>query len=170
MKGTLSLVISIVVAALGVAVPAAFADTGLNGPSDVSSTPTPDWFERAAAAAERRGAIAPYVDAFERPGMAVQTSAPDWFERAAAAAARDISSAPYVDAFERSAPVSTQAAPYVDAFERSTPVSTQAVSSPLDSGTDIAWGQIGIAFGIGLMLALGLVLAVRSRPGREAAR
>jgi hypothetical protein len=153
MKGTLSLVISIVVAALGVAVPAAFADTGLNGPPDVSSTLTPDWFERAAAAAERRGAIAPYVDAFERPGMAGQTSAPDWFERAAAAAARDISSAPYVDA-----------------FERSTPVSTQAASSPLDSGTDIAWGQIGIAFGIGLMLALGLALAVRSKPGREAAR
>ena len=143
MKGTLSLVISILVAALAVAVPTAFADPGLNGAPEMSSTPTPDWFERAAAAAERQGAVAPYVDAFERPGVALQTSAPDWFERAAAADARDISAAPYVDAFERPAPVTTQ-----------------TVSSSIDSGTDIAWGQIGLAFGLGLLLALGLSMAI----------
>ena len=153
MKGTLSLVISIMVAALAVAVPA-YADPGLNGAPEMSSAPTSDWFERAAAAAGRQGTVAPYVDAFERPGMAaLRTSAPDWFERAAAADARGISAAPYVDAFERPAPVSI----------------SQTASSPLDTGTDIAWGQIGVAFGIGLVLALGLILAVRSRPSREVA-
>ena len=134
MKVTLSLA-SILVAALAVGVPAALTDPGLNGAPEMSSTPTPDWFERAAAAAEQQGTVAPYVDAFERPVGAVQVSAP-----------------------------------YVDAFERPAPVSIHTTSSSLDSGTDIAWGQIGIAFGIGLMLALGLMLAVRSRPSREVAQ
>lgn len=134
MKGTLSLVISILVAALAVGVPAAFADPGLNGAPEMSSTPTPDWFERAAAAAERQGAVAPYVDAFERPDSAVQVSAP-----------------------------------YVDAFERPPAVSAETTSSTIDARAEIAWGQISIAFGVGLMLALGLMLAVRSRPTREVA-
>ena len=118
MKGTLSLAIAILVAALAVSVPAAFADPGLDGAPDMSATQTPDWFERAAAAAERRNVSAPYVDAFERPPA----------------------------------------------------VSTQTTSSTVDSGTSIAWEQIGIAFGIGLLLALGLMLAVRSRPSPPVAQ
>jgi len=107
MKVTLSLV-SILVAALAVAVPTASADPGLNGAPEMSSTPAPDWFERAAAAAERQGAAAPYVDAFERPPA----------------------------------------------------VSAETTSSTIDSGAEIAWGQIGLAFGLGLLLALGLSMAI----------
>ncbi|HUG65743.1 MAG TPA: hypothetical protein VMK83_11040 [Gaiellaceae bacterium] len=151
MKGTLTLVSSIVVAALAVGAPAAFADPGLNGAPEMSS-PTPDWFERAAAAGERNDAIGPYVDAFERPAIAVQVPASDWFERSAAAALRDAAPAPYVDAFER--PV----------------VVTTPTTSSGESSTSIAWGQIGIAFGVGLMLALGLMLAMRSRPSRPLAQ
>jgi hypothetical protein len=56
---------------------------------------------------------------------------------------------------------------YRDAFERAKPPVGQ-LSRPVtaDDGTSIAWGQIGISFVIGLLLAVGLMLAVRSRPGR----
>ena len=61
-------------------------------------------------------------------------------------------------------------APYVDAFERPDPTSFQtATSSPTESGTNIAWSQIGIAFGVGLVLALGLMVALRFRPNRTLA-
>jgi hypothetical protein len=82
-----------------------------------------------------------------------ETPAPDWFERASAAAERD------------AAP-----APYVDAFERPDPTSFQTATSSTESGTDIAWSQIGIAFGVGLLLALGLAIALSHRPRRPLAQ
>lgn len=141
MKAKLSLAIAI--AALTVGVPNAVAD------------PPADWFERAAAKAVASSTPTPYVDAFERPDSAsvAVASAPDWFERAAAAATRDAGAVPYVDAFER---------PVVGTVQ-TTPVAT-------DSGSTIAWSQIGLAFGLGLLLALGLVAAVRLRPSRPLAQ
>ena len=62
-------------------------------------------------------------------------------------------------------------APYVDAFERPVPTSAQASTSTVgDSGSSIAWGQIALAFGIGLVLAIGLMAVVRLRPGRPLAQ
>lgn len=70
------------------------------------------------------------------------------------------------------AATSSQApAPYVDAFER--PVSTSGDATPSvieDSGSSIAWGQVGLGFGLGIVLAIGLVAAVRLRPGRPLAQ
>jgi len=118
MHAKLSLVVALAVASLAVGIPTAIADPGLTGAPEIGETPAPDWFERAAASAERDAAPAPYVDAFERPD-----------------------------------PTSFQT----------------ATSSPTESGTNIAWSQIGIAFGVGLVLALGLMVALRFRPNRTLA-
>lgn len=66
MKATLSLITATAVTALAVGIPTAFADPGLQGAPQIHQA-APDWFERAAAAAERGSISAPYVDAFERP-------------------------------------------------------------------------------------------------------
>ena len=145
MKGKLSFTAAVAFVALAVAAPAAVAEPG----------PPRDWFERAADAAIRTDGATPYVDAFERPDTANRgiEVAPDWFERAAAAAVRDAG-----------------AAPYADAFERPDPTSFQTASSAVESGTSIAWSQIGIAFAVGVLLALGLVTALRFRPNRPLAQ
>jgi hypothetical protein len=48
--------------------------------------------------------------------------------------------------------------------------STRPVSvAPVDEGTNIEWAQIGLGLGAGLLLAFGLVLAVRVSRGRQLA-
>jgi hypothetical protein len=55
---------------------------------------------------------------------------------------------------------------YRDAFERAEPPFTRlAPPVSAEDGTSIAWGQIGISFVVGLLLAVGLMLAMR-RPSR----
>jgi hypothetical protein len=145
MKGKLSLSAAVAVVALAVAAPA-LAEPG----------PPSDWFERAADAAIRDAAVTPYVDAFERPDTANRgiDVSPDWFERVAAAAVRDAGATPYVDAFER---------PEVTSVQSTTPTA-------VDSDTGRAWLELGIAFAIGLTLALGLVALMRLRPNRPLAQ
>jgi hypothetical protein len=144
MKGKLSVTAALTVLVLAVAVPPALAEPG----------PSSDWFERTAAATNRAGAT-PYVDAFERPDTAGNGTAPapDWFERAAAAAVRDAGPTPYVDAFER---------PEISSVQSTTPALA-------DSDSGRAWLELGIAFAIGLALALGLVSLVWIRPTRPLA-
>jgi len=61
-------------------------------------------------------------------------------------------------------------APYVDAFERP-PTSVEASTSTIEhSGSGMAWGQIALAFVIGLLLAVALMLAGRARPSRSLAQ
>ena len=141
MKGKLSLTAAVTVVALSVAAPAALAEPG----------PSSDWFDRTVATDIRDAGATPYVDAFERPDTSriASEAAPDWFERAAAAVVRDARATPYVDAFER---------PEVTPSESSPPVA--------ESGSDRAWLDLGIAFAIGLALALGLVAVARLRPNR----
>ena len=140
--------LAIAVAALTIGVPTAAADTGTSA--------TPDWFERAAAAAVRDAGATPYVDALGRPDSksATLATSPDWFERAAAAAVRDAGATPYVDAFER---------PTVTGGQEAAPSATESSSS-------IAWSQLGIGLGLGLALALGVVLALRLKPSRPLAQ
>ena len=146
MKG--KALLAVAAAALAVAVPtAAGADAA------------PDWFERAAAAADRdSGTISPYLDAFERPGSSViradvAPTAPDWFERAAIASTQG--SLSYRDAYERPG-----------ASTLGTAIGTSVEAS--DSGSSVAWPQLGIAFLLGLALALGLFAVMRLRPTRPA--
>ena len=146
MKG--KALLAVTAAALAVAVPTAAA-----------ADAAPDWFERAAAAAERdSGTISSYPDAFERPGSSViRTSVapatPDWFERAAITATQGSQS--YRDADERPG-----------ALALGTAIGTSVDAS--DSGSTIAWPQLGIAFLLGLALALGLFAVTRLRPSRPA--
>jgi len=61
--------------------------------------------------------------------------------------------------------------PYVDAFERPTPTDIQSSTPTVDDpGSSIAWGQIAVAFGLGLALAIGLMAALRLRPSRPVAQ
>jgi hypothetical protein len=67
----------------------------------------------------------------------LQATAPDWFERFVAVAAQESARA--------SGPG----------------FATTLASTSSESGSDIAWGQMGLAFAIGSLLALGLGMAMR---------
>jgi hypothetical protein len=160
MKGKLSATAALTVVALALAVPAAPAQSG----------PPRDWFERAADAAVH------------------DAVAPDWFERAAISAQNDavVVSRPdshdlvtpvasgYLDAADRAQRIDVVVpTASSDAHERSAPPSgelTRSTTSVASSGTDLELPQIGIGFGIGLLLALGLVALLRFRPNRPLAQ
>ena len=50
---------------------------------------------------------------------------------------------------------------YREAGERAVPISEAPVVRPIDSGNQLEWPQIGVAFGVGILLAVGLVLTFR---------
>jgi len=50
---------------------------------------------------------------------------------------------------------------YREAGERAVPTSGSPVVQPIDSGNQLEWPQIGVAFGVGILLAVGLVLTFR---------
>jgi hypothetical protein len=61
--------------------------------------------------------------------------------------------------------------PAAVAYFRANELATAAASDPIADastsngrGIGIAWAQIGIAFGVGFLLAVGLVVAMRMRP------
>lgn len=65
------------------------------------------------------------------------------------------------------ATISKALATYRDGPERTIPVSTTVQATSASSGSDIEWSQVGVAFGLGILLAVGLglgVRAVRARP------
>jgi hypothetical protein len=66
---------------------------------------------------------------------------------------------------------STDLASYRDAGQRpgSQALGSVRAETSHSNQNTIEWGQIGIAFGVGLLLALGLVAAVRFRPTRAIA-
>ena len=70
----------------------------------------------------------------------------------------------YIDASDRALRINTVVpTAYLDAHERSAPPKgSQPVSTvTAGSGNELEWPQLGIGFGIGLLLAVGLFLAVR---------
>lgn len=110
---------------------------------------SPDAFDRAVAAEQRRRASV--LDAREQAFTAkreVQMNgvvSPDVFERAVLARERLDRSFVADDRF------------------RIDPADTPVTVAVDGSGREIEWPQLGIAIGLALMLALGLVLALRSR-------
>ncbi|HWQ24710.1 MAG TPA: hypothetical protein VNK94_11450 [Gaiellaceae bacterium] len=101
----------------------------------------------------------PKVPASTEPSVAV---APDWFERAAQNALRE-GRAGYLDAAQRArmAPIRSGApAGHVDRYELDLPTGPVA-ASPTGDGRELEWPQLGIGFGLGILLAFGLVLAAR---------
>ena len=122
---------------------------------------------------------------------ALGQSGPDAFERAVYVKLANSNVSSYPDAFQRALSVETRsrAAMYPDAFQRAltsqidaslagvpgdhheriealTAPSTVSVSAS-DSGVE--WPQVGIGFGLGALLALGLTLSVRAVRTRELA-
>jgi hypothetical protein len=82
------------------------------------------------------------------------------------AAALGTTSAPY--AVERPSAASVQAS--TSTVEESGSTVQASTPTVAHSGSSIAWGQIALAFGVGLVLAIGLVAAVRFRPNRPIAQ
>ena len=127
-------------------------------------TAAPDAFERAvvsqraardAASLDAHGRVVPIGDA---PGSA-QSPLPDAFERAITAEKRPAVTGHYRDAFER-ADQTGGVSIVADSHDRVTPVATPT-GSPVATGRDIEWPQIGIGFALGLLLALALGMALR---------
>lgn len=141
MTPKITLIIGVALAALTI-VPAAFGEGRLAGSQD-PATASPDWFERAAIVAESKasGVIRPDSHDIVRP---VATG--------------------YVDAADRAQRIDVVVpTALTDAFERSAPpqgtVTTSVASN--GSGSDRDFSQLGMGFAIGLLLALGLYLAMR---------
>ena len=89
----------------------------------------------------------------------------DWFTRSN----QPVDAVSYFRANELSTAAASESspAPYVDAFERPPVQATiQDPATTSASGSGIAWTQIAVALGFGLLIALGLVLAIRRNPSR----
>jgi hypothetical protein len=84
----------------------------------------------------------------------------------ATAAASGAISEPY--AVERPSAASVQAS--TSTAEESESTGQPSKPTVEHSGSSIAWGQIALAFGVGLVLAIGLMTAVRFRPNRPIAQ
>ncbi len=147
MTRTISIITATVGAALLFAVPAWGDSWGADQRSQSVGYLNPDAADRAAALgyqqATNRLNVRERALTAKYDAQIVSAPAPDWFERAAAAAVRDNREIVVDDRFG---------------------LHPQSVPSPVtvtSSGREIEWPQLGIGFGIGLVLALGLYLAVR---------
>jgi hypothetical protein len=120
----------------------------------------PDAFERAVNAklnaTPRTSNVAIYPDAFQRAVTAETRSRVDR----------------YSDAFMRALGNRASVLPTTmpgDHHERTAALSAPSPTSVSPSGSDLQWPQIGIGFGVGALLALGLMLTVRFARARELA-
>lgn len=105
------------------------------------------------------------VDASDR----AITAYPDVIERAVLARERasrfdaNPAVASYPDAVERAVPTPVQAGPlagHVDRYEIDLPKGPVPAATT-GSGSEIEWPQLGIGFGVGITVVLGLMLATR---------
>ena len=191
MTRTISIITATVGAALLLAVPA----YGDNWAADKAQQPTvvsPDWFERAAAAAVRNQDISTMLNARERAlGVAISQT-PTVFDARSDGLNRLYGLGEYanpIDARERGLVVSKAtpqpqpqgfdarsdgmnrlyglgeyAAPVVADFDRFhiVPSNEPVTVSATSSGRDIEWPTIGYGLGIALVLMLGLGLALKA--------
>jgi len=175
MTRRISIIVGIAVTALAVAVPTALGDGRLAG--SIESQPADFWNydSTGAKVANTSPGVAPQ-DLGDLFGTMSPTtvSRPDSHDLGQSAQGyRDAHeranvpqySAPtYRDGFEHAPAVTTSDQPftYRDAFERSAPPSGSIEATTVTSGTELEWPQIGLGFAFGLLLALGLLLTVRS--------
>lgn len=152
MTRKISLITAVAVAALTVGVPTAFGEGRLAGSQEPAlATPDPmieDGFAQAVAASLALQSTATYRDAFERGVASGQL---------------DLST--FRNAFDRAGNQSQglqSSVSYRDAHERAMPVAAPAQVPTIDAGRNIEWPQVGIGFGVGVLLAVGLLLAVRA--------
>lgn len=145
MTRTISLIIGIATVVLTVAVPTAFAEGRLGGSQEQQAV-APDWFERAAIAAQRNSQV--YVDAADR---VVQPQSLTALE------ARSIGMNKKYGLGEFAVTDG-----YVDSHQRTAPPQATNPVATTTSGTEIDWPQVGVGFGIGIVLLLGLGLAMRA--------
>ena len=140
MTPRITLIIGTALAALTI-VPAAFGEGRLAGSPGPAAAP--DWFERAALVAESNTRAVVRPDSHD----IIRSVGPGYLDAADRALRIDVVvPTAYADAFERSAPP-----------RGAMPTSVASESS----GSDRDWSQLGIGFGIGLLLAIGLYLAMR---------
>ncbi len=147
MTRKISLIIGLAVAALAVSVPAAFGQ----------SQPARDAHERGVVPQIGvHSALSTYRDASQRGAVPQQSAV-----------------STYRDAFQRGAQLKPESSlgpsvgTYRDAFERTRPVAGPTDVPTISSGRELEWPQIGIGFGVGIVLMLGLYLALkgtRTRP------
>jgi hypothetical protein len=133
MTRTISLIIGIATVALVVAVPTALGKGSIGGLQVQEDTTYVDANERATLVnSSQQPALGAYTDANERGGV-------------------------------RPSGIESTLAGYVDANERVVvpPASVTQVSAT-GSDSDVQWPQIGIGFGVGILLALGLFLALKA--------
>jgi hypothetical protein len=194
MTRTISLITATVGAALLFAVPAYGDNWGRDLAQQTTST-SPDWFERAAAVAIEKQNSVPIVseNTPESQYLVAERLRGEALNRQYGLGEFAVGTASsYRDAHERVVePQSVRAerirsealnrkyglgeygtaSSYRDAHERAVPpVSSTPVSvTPTSSDRDVEWPQLGIAFGIGIALLLGLFLAMRTMRGRELA-
>lgn len=172
MTRKISLITAVAVAALTVGVPTAFGEGRLAGSQEPAlATPDPmieDGFAQAVAASLALQSTATYRDAHERAtsmkGIESKgTTYRDAFERGVASGQLDLST--FRNAFDRAGNQSQglqSSVSYRDAHERAMPVAAPAQVPAIDAGRNIEWPQVGIGFGVGVLLAVGLLLAVRA--------
>ncbi len=144
MTSKITLIIGIAVTALSFGLPTAFGEGRLAGSQEQNGVAYFYANERATLAEQ------PLVGAVSRPDSH-ETIKPFTYQGAAERAGR-ISSAPTRDVVLLSGEDHTGVQPVATA----TPVASSS------SGRDIAWSQLGIGLGIGIILAFGLMLALKA--------
>ena len=177
MTSRISLITAVGGAALMLAVPAAWG----KGQLDSSVGAPPDVFERAVAT-QQRELSTPIVspDAFDRAvatKLALQSqpiTSPDAVDRAKAAQLSQQSTQTVSpDVFERAVvareAIGSSRVFFDDRREWIDPRTLPVTVSATDTGRTIEWPQIGAGFGLGIVLALGLLVAMRYTRGRPLA-
>ncbi len=156
MTRKISLITAVAVVALTVAVPTAFGEGRLADSQESVVAVSPDAFERAVLAKQHDATISTYPDAHER-GVAASQSEPQWL---AALRIRG-EGMDHLYGLGEFQTISTQSN-YSDAHERGAPVTGTADVSTISSGREFEWPQIGVGFGIGIVLVLGLILGLKA--------
>ena len=166
MTRTISLITATVGAALLFAVPAWGDNWGADKAQPVDNQQvrvSPDLEDRGIAAEQNR--LEAMLDAREQSlGVSVQNRVQPVDRERALGTKNEItlSSDFYADGFAQALrPSDSRPEPVRDDRFRLDPSTTPSPVAVTRSATDIEWGQIGIGFGVGLVLALGLYLAMR---------
>ncbi len=164
MTRTISIITATVGAALLFAVPAWGDNWGADQRGAETGYLNPDSADRATALAQSK--VAEMLDRREQAlGVSVEGRIDPLDARDRALQTKhevNLGSDFYADGFAQAIqPRESAPSLVVDDRFRIDHTNVPVQASPTSSGTEIEWPQVGVGFGIGLMLALGLYLAMR---------